>query len=164
MTLFLQVHHKSLSLGEVLDGDRMAESLYHIQFKENIEKKKTVCQLTLSEKQVCVSLFFLLFRIQPRIVVSAEELLPFPLKCGRGSSPPFCNLVLNSLMFHVSQVDQLREAIEELYYFEFVVDDIPIWGFVGYIEESGFLPHSHKVSLLYVCMRWQQHSDLVVSL
>ncbi len=43
------------------------------------------------------------------------------------------------------QVDQLREAIEELYYFEFVLDDIPIWGFVGYMEESGFLPHSHKV-------------------
>lgn len=44
-------------------------------------------------------------------------------------------------------MDQLREAIEELYYFEFVLDDIPIWGFVGYMEESGFLPHSHKVSL-----------------
>lgn len=44
------------------------------------------------------------------------------------------------------QVDQLREAIEELYYFEFVLDDIPIWGFVGYMEESGFLPHSHKVT------------------
>lgn len=43
------------------------------------------------------------------------------------------------------QVDELREAIEELYYFEFVLDDVPIWGFVGYIEESGFLPHSHKV-------------------
>jgi len=44
------------------------------------------------------------------------------------------------------QVDQLREAVEELYYFEFVLDEIPIWGFVGYMEESGFLPHSHKVS------------------
>ncbi|XP_051909962.1 transmembrane 9 superfamily member 1 [Hippocampus zosterae] len=89
-----KVHHKSLSLGEVLDGDRMAESLYQISFRENVEKK-TLCQLTLSE----------------------------------------------------NQVDQLREAIEELYYFEFVLDDIPIWGFVGYIEESGFLPHSHKVGL-----------------
>lgn len=46
------------------------------------------------------------------------------------------------------KVDQLREAIEELFYFEFVLDDIPIWGFVGYLEESGFLPHSHKVPLL----------------
>uniref|UniRef100_A0A146RJW8 Transmembrane 9 superfamily member n=1 Tax=Fundulus heteroclitus TaxID=8078 RepID=A0A146RJW8_FUNHE len=89
-----KVHHKSLSLGEVLDGDRMAESLYHIRFRENVERK-SLCKLTLSEKQV----------------------------------------------------DELREAIEELYYFEFVLDDIPIWGFVGYIEESGFLPHSHKVGL-----------------
>ncbi|XP_019745569.1 transmembrane 9 superfamily member 1 [Hippocampus comes] len=89
-----KVHHKSLSLGEVLDGDRMAESLYQISFRENVQKK-TLCQLTLSD----------------------------------------------------NQVDQLREAIEELYYFEFVLDDIPIWGFVGYIEESGFLPHSHKVGL-----------------
>lgn len=51
--LLLQVHHKSLSLGEVLDGDRMAESLYHIRFRENVEKK-TLCQLTLSEKQVFI--------------------------------------------------------------------------------------------------------------
>ncbi|KAI9542791.1 Transmembrane 9 super member 1 [Dissostichus eleginoides] len=89
-----KVHHKSLSLGEVLDGDRMAESLYYIRFRENVEKKP-LCTLTLSEKQV----------------------------------------------------DELREAIEELFYFEFVLDDIPILGFVGYIEESGFLPHSHKVGL-----------------
>lgn len=55
----------------------------------------------------------------------------------------------------VCQIEQLHEAIEELFYFEFILDDIPIWGFVGYIEESGFLPHSHKVSLfvlLRVCM------------
>ncbi|XP_064187301.1 transmembrane 9 superfamily member 1 isoform X3 [Anguilla rostrata] len=86
-----EVRHKALSLGEVLDGDRMAESLYEIRFKENTERK-TLCQLTLSEKEV----------------------------------------------------EQLREAVEELYYFEFVLDDIPIWGFVGYMEESGFLPHTHK--------------------
>lgn len=49
--LLLQVHHKSLSLGEVLDGDRMAESLYVIPFQENVDKK-TLCKLTLSEKQV----------------------------------------------------------------------------------------------------------------
>lgn len=49
----LQVHHKSLTLGEVLDGDRMAESLYHIPFRENVERK-TLCQLTLTEKQVLV--------------------------------------------------------------------------------------------------------------
>ncbi|KAJ8413238.1 hypothetical protein AAFF_G00092340 [Aldrovandia affinis] len=89
-----EVRHKALSLGEVIDGDRMAESLYDIRFRENTERQ-TLCQLTINEKEV----------------------------------------------------EQLREAVEELYYFEFVLDEIPIWGFVGYMEESGFLPHSHKVGL-----------------
>ncbi|KAL7977768.1 hypothetical protein Chor_009717 [Crotalus horridus] len=73
------IRHKSLSLGEVLDGDRMAESMYEIHFRQNVER--------------------------------------------------------------------LRQAIEELYYFEFVVDDLPLRGFVGYMEESGFLPHTHKIGL-----------------
>ncbi|XP_028649532.1 transmembrane 9 superfamily member 1 [Erpetoichthys calabaricus] len=89
-----EVRHKSLSLGEVLDGDRMAESLYDIRFQENVDKK-SLCELKLTE----------------------------------------------------AEVEELKEAIEELYYFEFVLDEIPIWGFVGYMEESGFLPHSHKVGL-----------------
>lgn len=46
-----QVRHKALSLGEVLDGDRMAESLYNIRFRENIERQ-TLCQMTLTEKEV----------------------------------------------------------------------------------------------------------------
>lgn len=52
------------------------------------------------------------------------------------------------LCVYVPQIEQLHEAIEELFYFEFILDEIPLWGFVGYIEESGFLPHSHKVSPL----------------
>lgn len=52
-----QVRHKALSLGEVLDGDRMAESLYNIRFRENTERQ-TLCQLALSEKEV---LFIFMF-------------------------------------------------------------------------------------------------------
>ncbi|KAG8455382.1 hypothetical protein GDO86_001541 [Hymenochirus boettgeri] len=89
-----QIRHKSLTLGEVLDGDRMAESMYRISFQKNMEKE-TLCEMKLS----------------------------------------------------VSQVEELRKAIEELYYFEFVLDDIPIRGFLGYMEESGFLPHTHKIGL-----------------
>uniref|UniRef100_A0A8C5Q5G3 Transmembrane 9 superfamily member n=1 Tax=Leptobrachium leishanense TaxID=445787 RepID=A0A8C5Q5G3_9ANUR len=89
-----QIVHKSLSLGEVLDGDRMAESVYKIEFRRNMERE------------------------------------------------PLCEQKLS-----VSQVEELRQAIEELYYFEFVLDDIPIRGFVGYMEESGFLPHTHKIGL-----------------
>ncbi|XP_050720924.1 transmembrane 9 superfamily member 1-like [Eriocheir sinensis] len=88
------IEHKSLSLGEVLDGDRMAKSNYVIKFKENIEDRK-LCDLRLSEEEV----------------------------------------------------QYLREAIEENYYYEFVIDDISVRDFVGHLEESGFVPHTHKVFL-----------------
>lgn len=49
-----KIRHKSLSLGEVLDGDRMAESLYEIRFRENVEKR-TLCHMQLSSAQVSLS-------------------------------------------------------------------------------------------------------------
>ncbi|XP_008838041.1 transmembrane 9 superfamily member 1 [Nannospalax galili] len=105
-----KIRHKSLSLGEVLDGDRMAESLYEIRFRENVEKK-ILCHMQLSS----------------------------------------------------AQVEQLRQAIEELYYFEFVVDDLPIRGFVGYMEESGFLPHSHKIGLwTHLDFHLEFHGDRII--
>ncbi|EPY89936.1 importin-4 [Camelus ferus] len=105
-----KIRHKSLSLGEVLDGDRMAESLYEIRFRENVEKR-ILCHMQLSP----------------------------------------------------AQVEQLRQAIEELYYFEFVVDDLPIRGFVGYMEESGFLPHSHKIGLwTHLDFHLEFHGDRII--
>ncbi|XP_068954026.1 transmembrane 9 superfamily member 1 isoform X2 [Petaurus breviceps papuanus] len=105
-----KIRHKSLSLGEVLDGDRMAESMYQIRFRENVEKR-TLCQMQLT----------------------------------------------------FAQVERLRQAIEELYYFEFVVDDLPIRGFVGYMEESGFLPHSHKIGLwTHLDFHLEFHGDRIV--
>ncbi|XP_023930008.1 transmembrane 9 superfamily member 1-like [Lingula anatina] len=90
-----KIEHKSLSLGEVLDGDRMAKSLYDIRFKKNISPAQELCKTTLSEADLA----------------------------------------------------QLKEAIEDLYYFEFVLDNIPVRGFLGHLEEGGFLPHNHKVQL-----------------
>lgn len=49
-----KIRHKSLSLGEVLDGDRMAESLYEIRFRENVEKR-ILCHMQLSSAQVSIS-------------------------------------------------------------------------------------------------------------
>ncbi|RXM90780.1 Transmembrane 9 superfamily member 1 [Acipenser ruthenus] len=46
-----EVRHKSLSLGEVLDGDRMAESLYEVRFRESVERR-VLCELRLTEKEV----------------------------------------------------------------------------------------------------------------
>ncbi|XP_005109383.3 transmembrane 9 superfamily member 1 [Aplysia californica] len=90
-----KIEHKSLTLGEVLDGDRMAESLYDIQFRADQPTKKELCKVTYS----------------------------------------------------ATDLELLRSAIEDLYYFEFVIDDIPIRGFIGHLEEGGFLPHSHKIYL-----------------
>ncbi|PFX14376.1 Transmembrane 9 superfamily member 1, partial [Stylophora pistillata] len=66
-----KVEHRSLTLGEVLDGDRMAVALHEVNFKEQKENVK-LCTVTLKEKQVQV----------------------------------------------------LREAIEDLYYFEFVLANV----------------------------------------
>ncbi|PIK55164.1 putative transmembrane 9 superfamily member 1-like, partial [Apostichopus japonicus] len=93
------VETKSLTLGEILDGDRMAESMYDIKFKESTKEDKHLCT----------------FKLTP------EEL------------------------------SHLKEAIEDLYYFEFVVDDIPLRGFVGLFQEKSFFPHEHQVRL------WTHH-------
>lgn len=89
-----KVEHRSLTLGEVLDGDRMAVAMYDIKFNQNVKD----------------------------IVLCTESL-------------------------KLKDIDELRHAIEELYYFEFILDDLPIRGFIGHLEESGFLPHTHKIHL-----------------
>ncbi|CAF1000755.1 unnamed protein product [Rotaria magnacalcarata] len=51
-----------------------------------------------------------------------------------------CSLTLNS-----DELNSLRVAIEEFYYFEFVIDDIPLRGFVGQVEETNLFPHKHHI-------------------
>lgn len=51
-----------------------------------------------------------------------------------------CQSNLNS-----DDLNSLRSAIEEHYYFEFVIDDIPIRGFVGQVEETNLFPHKHHI-------------------
>ncbi|KAL3220369.1 hypothetical protein MRX96_050419, partial [Rhipicephalus microplus] len=89
-----KIVHRSLTLGEILDGDRMAESMYKIEFKVNVEKK-VLCTVNLS----------------------AEDF------------------------------KKLKEAIEDLYYFEFVLDGLRLWGFIGQLEEGSLIPHKHKLYL-----------------
>lgn len=62
-----QIEHRSLTLGEVLDGDRMAVSLYEIGFKESFNRR-VLCTKTMSE----------------------------------------------------TELDFIKEAVEDLYYFEFI--------------------------------------------
>ena len=47
----MQVEHRSLTLGEVLDGDRMAVSMYNISFKKNFDLK-SLCTIELEEKDI----------------------------------------------------------------------------------------------------------------
>lgn len=109
-----EIKHRSLTLGEVLDGDRMAYSLYNVEFK----KDKT-------DEQLCE---------------------PIEMK--------------------EKELDDLREAVEELYYFEMVVDDLPMRSFIGRFEETGFLqvPHLHKLSLYnHITFHFTYNGDKIVS-
>lgn len=49
--VIIQVEHRSLTLGEVLDGDRMAVSMYNISFKESFERKE-LCHTELEEDDI----------------------------------------------------------------------------------------------------------------
>ncbi|CAB4034377.1 transmembrane 9 superfamily member 1-like, partial [Paramuricea clavata] len=44
-------------------------------------------------------------------------------------------------------IEHLRSAIEDHYYFELVLDDIRLHGFVGHFSEGHLLPHTHSVQL-----------------
>ena len=55
---------------------------------------------------------------------------------------PLCRIQINP-----TDLEMLRNAIEEHYYFEFVIDDIPIRNFVGYLEETNIFPHKHNIYL-----------------
>ena len=76
----------------------------------------------------------------------------------------FDQKVLCKLMLSDEDIATLQSAIEDLYYFEFVygkpwsvttiviivivtLDDLPIRGFLGHLEEGPVLVHSHKTYL-----------------
>ena len=50
-----------------------------------------------------------------------------------------------TLKLEKSDLEQLSEAIEDQYYFEFILDELPIRNFVGHVEEGRLFPHTHKV-------------------
>lgn len=102
---------RSLTLGEVLAGDRMALSTYSIRFKESFDRK-----------ELCV------------VELKRHDL------------------------------HKLTEAIEDLYYFEFVYDELPIRGFIGHLEEGSFLPHHHKTFLwTHLHFTFTYNGDQVIS-
>lgn len=64
-----------------------------------------------------------------------------------------CESNLNS-----NELNALIIAIEEHYYFEFVVDDIPIRGFIGQVEETNLFPHKH-----YIYVYTHHHFDFHIN-
>ncbi|ESN97463.1 hypothetical protein HELRODRAFT_157541 [Helobdella robusta] len=54
---------------------------------------------------------------------------------------------LCTLKLTESDVTKLKDAIEDLYFFEFVVDEIPARGFIGHLLEGGIVPHTHELKL-----------------
>lgn len=55
--------------------------------------------------------------------------------------------VLCKLQLNAADIERLVHAIEELFFFEFVLDDLPVRGFVGKFEEEGVFPHRHQTYL-----------------
>ena len=62
---------------------------------------------------------------------------------------------LCSLKFNGEELQQLKDAVEDLFYFEFVLDDVRMRGFIGRMEEHIF-PHEH---FLYF---WTHHHFTVL--
>lgn len=54
-----------------------------------------------------------------------------------------------SLFFYYLQqnLSTIIPFFENKIFLPFCTDDLPLRGFIGHLEESGFLPHSHKVFL-----------------
>jgi transmembrane 9 superfamily protein 1 len=79
-----KIEHRSLTLGEVLDGDRMAVSMYTINFNHSVPRSE------------------------------------------------LCTIILT-----VDQIEHLKEAVEDLYYFEFVfgknINDLNDFRQVSYV-------------------------------
>ena len=93
-----KIKFRQLSLGEVLVGDRLAESLYKINFRKNVNPA-SLCTVSFTQ----------------------EEL------------------------------EQVRSAVEDLYYFEFVMDELRVRGFLGRMQEYLLPYHRHHLFL------WTHH-------
>lgn len=52
---------------------------------------------------------------------------------------------LCTLNLKQKELEKLSEAIEDQYYFEFVVDDLPLRNFIGHLKEGRLFPHTHKI-------------------
>lgn len=78
-----QVTEKKEDLGEVLNGDRMVQSRYQLNFRQD-KQLESICKKTLSK----------------------------------------------------DEVKKFRDAVKQDYYFQMYYDDLPLWGFIGKMDET----------------------------
>ena len=107
------------SLGETLKGDELTRSLFDVRFKSE----------RLSHRSAAAALRCRRAPLPPRSAAS-------PIGClGRAADVRMATLC--ELDFTAAEYQQLRHAIEDDYYFEFVTDKLPMWGFVGETKVEG---------------------------
>ena len=101
--------HRSLTLGEVLDGDRMAEAMYSIAFKRVFGCSWFLVVIHFSHYLAHV--IYIVLRRRPSI---PYHTIPYPAE--NVENKVLCKTELESHDIH-----KLTEAIEDLFYFEFII-------------------------------------------
>ncbi|CBY36864.1 unnamed protein product [Oikopleura dioica] len=75
---------------------------------------------------------------------------------------------LCQVTLETEDIEKLKQAIRELYYFEFNIDNLPVRGFIGHFEESGLIPVPHVErcylwSSLHFTFMYNSQSNMIVS-
>ena len=63
------------------------------------------------------------------------------------NKPSTSPITMCSVEYDKAQLDKMMNAVERNFYFEFDIDDLPVRGFVGQVEETSVLPHKHNIYL-----------------
>lgn len=146
-TLSVREHPASPSLPFL--GDRMAESLFRIKYKEPIEKE-TLCTKTLDADDIesfynaIEELYFweIFVRNQFLLECSLPFVRPAPLVfLPHAFTRPICELCM--LLFVDAAQEKLTSSPPSR---PKVGGDLPVRGFLGQLEQS-VLPHQHKGKL-----------------
>lgn len=134
----LQIEHKPLTLGEVLDGDRMAKSLYNIQFKSKLMRSIqhfSLPQHTLiAASPAIVELFCNGSQFQLQKLSAKNNnfsrggnfhgYLQLFLYLAGLFTEDVSDQKLCDKKYGAEDLEEIKEAIEDLYYFEFVIGKI----------------------------------------
>jgi hypothetical protein len=101
------VKYKTLRMGEVVDANRMAATPYDLAFRVD-RRDAVLCEKHLKKDDITK------FRkVRGHAIVPLTWCL-VPLACSNSSVP---------------------QAVEDDWYFQMYYDDLPVWGFIGKVEQ-----------------------------